>query len=847
MTLIIAEKPALARSIVDALPGVAQKRSDGSIQKGDYIIIPAYGHLLTLKMPEDYDPSLKTWSLDTLPICFPNWGKKPNADTSKGTGSLERLQTIGNLLQDADSVIHAGDPDDEGQYLIDEILEYYNYNGPVERLATGNTAQTALAKALKNMDDNEEHISSGQAAYARSVADLIVGVNLSRYFTLKNPEVLLTIGRVQTPALGLVWLRDTLRETHKTIHYFTPVATVEVENQVFAAKYVPAKDDPMLEDGRILSTDYAMRKANMIQQMPLTDCTITVTEEKEQPPLPFNLDKLQLYCERKWNYSPQQTLDITQRLRDNYNAISYNRSDCQYLTSDQHREAPSVMACVTKNINFAPKGMDLNIKSRAFDDKYIEGSGSVAHLAIIPQAVTVDLNKLSTEERNVYLAICQYYMVQFMPPARKKKTKFSCPTPDGARLDAVSTVIIDPGYRTIFKDAPVLGSTPLSEVLAGTHPTLVKECSVEEGTTSPPPPYTQATLVMDMTRISKYVDDPEIKEMLLAKDKDSRDENGSIGTVATRAPIVEGLIAKGYVDEDAKGKLHISPLGKELCRILPEELVKPNLTARWWVMQENIKNGTIKPEDLISNVMNMVKNVLNTSYPPVNAAQIPERYHRKNGHKEVGKCPLCGASVVEGKKGFGCSAWKSGCKFVLWKDSKQPMLKNVKFSAADAEKLLAQKSVHKKNLCKKDGGTFEGDLLLEVNPESEYITNIKLDTSKFGSGENKEPVGACPRCGKPVVENGKAFSCSGYKDGCKFAIWKKSTQALFSDVTFNERDARALLMGRPVLKRGLKKKNGGSFDCYVKLDPNSAKEPYGPSLALDFSKQPKSKGKGKST
>jgi len=239
----------------------------------------------------------------------------------------------------------------------------------------------------------------GQAAYARSVADRMVGVNLSRYFTLNNPPALLTIGRVQTPTLGLVVKRDTLIKNHAMIKYYTVKAELDVESTKIPAKYVPQKDDEKLENGRITDKEYAKAILDMLPQMSPTEGTVTVSEEKEQPPLPFNLVELSVYCEKHWGYTPNQTLDITQSLRDNYNAIFYNRSDCQYLSSDQFDEAPAVMDCVTNNISFKPSEMDMRIKSRAFDDAYIEGSGTVAHLAIIPQAVHVDLSKLTVQEK----------------------------------------------------------------------------------------------------------------------------------------------------------------------------------------------------------------------------------------------------------------------------------------------------------------------------------------------------------------------------------------------------------------------------------------------------------------
>lgn len=833
LKLIIAEKPELANYIANAIPGTGS-RDNGAITKGDYTIISSFGHLLTLKMPEDYDPALKKWEMETLPIFFDNWQSKPNdtLDERGGHTRKNRLTRIGELLKSADEVIHAGDPDDEGQYLIDEILEYFHYTGPVKRLATGNTAKAALERALEKMDDNAFHAPSGKAAYARSVADLMVGVNLSRYFTLNNPQVLLSIGRVQTPTLGIVAERDAIRESHQVIRYYVPKATVEMEGKTFQAKFTPDKEDQMLDNGRITSREYAEQLAGLIRNMPVTDATVTVSMEKEEPPLPFNLTELRVYCEKKWGYTPNQVLDITQSLRDKYNAISYNRSDCQYLSSDQFKEAPEVMECVKKNINFSPKEMDMSIKSRAFDDKYIEDSGAVAHLAIIPQAVDLDISKLTEQEKNVYLAICQFYMMQFMPPAEKKKTKFTCPAPNKGSLEAVSTVIVSPGYRAIFAGGKTDDASDLSSFPKGTYKVSVVDVIIDEGQTSPPPPYTQSSLIADMTRISKYVKDPEIKKILLEKDKNNRNENGSIGTEATRGAIVETLLHRGYLSTDEKQKIHITPLGKELLKILPEELVTPDLTAKWWVIQENIKHGEATPATLTGNVMEMIQRVLHTQYPKIDMSKIPANLIRNGGRETVGICPACGAPVIEGENGFGCSAWKTGCKFVLWKTSKNPMLKNVTITKDDAKKLLSGKPTHKKDLAKKAGGTFEGDLILENNPTFGY--QIALDTSKFGSGGGiggGQEVGICPRCGKPVVETKMGFSCSGYKDGCSFVIWKKPKRPMFEKVEFTVKDAKALLEGKTIHKKGLKKKAGGTFesDLFLVDDPNSQ---YGPAIEL---------------
>lgn len=735
MILIIAEKPALAKCIAAALPGRTE-RIDGAFRKGGYVITWSFGHLLRLKMPEEYDAALKEWTLEALPIYFPNWGKSVNDRDYGGSSGggretpADRLKTIGGYLKSAEMVIHAGDPDDEGQYLIDEILDYFSYRGPVKRLATGNTSEAALRKALDELDDNLDHVRDGQAAYARSVADLMVGVNLSRFFTLKDAPALITIGRVQTPTLGLVVRRDRQIEGHKKIVYYTVKALVDVGGIQIPARYVPMKDDPHLEDGRILDKNYAAGLVSMVVQMPQSEGLVTVEEEKEEPPLPFDLTELKLYCEKHWGYTPAETLDITQSLRERYNAISYNRSDCRYLSSHQHAEAPDVMDHVIKNISFRPRGMDLSLKSRAFDDAYVQGSGTVAHLAIIPQAVDLDLSKLTEPERNVYLAICKYYMAQFMPPAVKEKTRLVLPTPDGASLEAISTTIVSPGYRAIFKESAPVVSSDLSGIAPGPHRMTVPSACVKENETDPPPPYTQATLGKDMTRIARYVSDPKIKEILTRKDKGNRGENGSIGTEATRASIISGLIDHQYIEVDGKGKLHATALGRELCRILPDELVQPDLTALWWSIQEDMKGGRATADTLIQDVLEMIEQMIHTEHPKIDLSIIPEKYIRRKGAKEVlGTCPRCGKPVIEGKAGFGCSGWRDGCKFIIWKRSKRPMLRGTTFTAADAKHFLAGRPVLKKKLLKKDGGTFEAYLRMNDDPTSPYGASIEPDFS----------------------------------------------------------------------------------------------------------------------
>ncbi len=847
MKLIIAEKPMLARAIADAIDGSAVQKN-GYTEKGDYDIISAFGHLLTLKDPEDYDIKYKKWSLDTLPIYFDDWGKKPCE------GKEERLDQIGKLIKDAECVIHAGDPDDEGQYLIDEIIRWFGYEGPVYRLSTGDTTKAALKKALANMKDNREFENSGWSAHARSVADMMVGYNFSRFFTLKNPQVkMLTVGRVQTPALGLVVARDMAIENHKKQSYFTVKAKIDIDGKVLEAVFEPAKDSPYLTDGRLSDESYVSGLTESLKGKELKDISVSRKEITEQPPLPFNLVKLQTYCSGKFGYDPSKTLEITQRLRDEHNAITYNRSDCQYLSEEQYKEAPATVAQIMDNLKNDPAGRifgslptDLKLHSKAFDDDNI-----TAHTAIIPQNRRFDVSKLSEEERNVYLAIMKYFIAQFLPPAKKERSNLEAAI-EGGMLKAVSTKILSPGYMQLIRpeknkddEDEEESENDLSLIEPGTYDGKCTDAWSEAKETKAPSRYTKATLNEDMTRIAKYVTDPKAKELLLAKDKDKKGENGSIGTSATRSGIIDTLEQRGYIVSKGKS-IQSTGFGRELYRILPEELKKPDMTGYWWAVQEEIQDGQVPWTNLTDSVLEMIKNVVSGEYPTVDAYLVPETLRR--GKISYGNCPRCGEPVIEGERGFGCSGYKKGCRFVIWKKAPSGMMQKTTVTGDMVHQWLSGEWTEE--IRKTPGGeeirtgrrrsanTVAVKKLYSESKKSTYSGMVyitddgnKNHSAGFGIQElvKEEPkvLGKCPRCGRDVLEVKNGYGCSGYRDGCKFIIWKDPNQKFLSKVSFTKTDAKNFLAGKSVKKKKLVDKKGREFSAMLVME-ETPDNPYGP-------------------
>ena len=652
MTLIIAEKPDLGKAIAAAIMPHCTKKK-GYIEGDGMIVTWAFGHLFRLKAPDDYDPALKRWELSTLPIYFDPWDIKPDED------KMEQINLIGGFLKKADMVIHAGDPDDEGQLLIDEILDYFKFKGKVMRLSTNDLTPAVIQKAYKNMVDNRTMRPLGEAARARQVVFFVVGINYSRYFTIKN-GVTLSVGRVQSPTLGLVVARDTLIDGHQKIVFYEGVIHTHIVSEFASALKVrlPKGHNLLDDDGR--ATD-KMALWNLLSGLKGKKIDVTVTKQKkdEAPPLPFNLTKLQTAAFQRFHYTPEMTLSITQTLREKYHLITYNRSTCQYLNDEQFAEAPKVIAATLANLKAEVPGLDPKRKSAAFNTKKV---GESAHTGIITTSTKADLSKLTEQERNIYRLIAAQYLAQFMPPAQKEITRAEAPLPDGLYAAASATRIVDKGYRAVLpvKDVKDDEDPALCGIPAGSYKAReVEEVSIQEKETKPPARYNLASLGEDMTRISKYVTDPRIKKLLLAKDDGKEGENGSIGTPATRDAIVKKLIQRGFL-EVKSGKVFSTKLGQDFYKILPNEVKTADLTAEWWAICEDIKIGKSSQKQLHDSVLESIDRLLHSDYQGGALAAGAVKIKGNGSVGDVlGVCPLCGRPVKMGKRGGYCTGYKA--------------------------------------------------------------------------------------------------------------------------------------------------------------------------------------------
>ena len=709
MKLIIAEKKELAEAIVAAIPG-EKKYNGSSIIIGDYIACWIYGHILTHKEPEEIDPSLKKWKLDTLPIYFSKWDKKILPYRK------DLFNTVKDLIHSNEitEIIHAGDADSEGQYLVDELLEYCSNKKPVKRLMVNDNTLGGVQKAFSKIEDNSKYTALGKSAEARAIADMIVGFSLSRFYSIIN-NAKLSIGRVQTPTMALVVNRDNEIKNHIKEKYYNLYLKTNINDIDIDLRYSSKE--------RIMDKSIYEEFINNVGDK-TSNLLITKKENYRATPLPYNLSDLESDAATLFKYSAKKTMDITQNLRDKYKAITYNRSDCRYLSEEHFKEAPKLIPLVAEKLNFTAT-FNFNEKSRCFNDKYV-----TAHHGIIPTGAG-DFEQFSQEEKNIYKLIAERYLIQFLEKVKIEKTEAKVEINE-AIFKKSSIKILEPGYTKYFKvleddnendeEIEEKKENNLSKIPGGEYQIKINNSNffIEEKETTAKKPYTEATLIKDLNNIAKYVKDPEIRELLKSKDKDKKDVNGSIGTTATIPGILEGLIEKGFLTRKEE-KIVSTELAQEYLKILPESLKTPDSTALWWSIQEKIARGEAKLEDLTLSVLEDVKTIINSEHKTISS----EFSTVKQEKEVIGVCPKCGKLIYEGEKNFYCNGYKSGCDFKLWKKIKIFNQKEVTITKQDAKTLLNKGTILITGLTNKAGKKYKANFKLEINDK--YV-NLSLDS-----------------------------------------------------------------------------------------------------------------------
>ncbi|EHT4544154.1 topoisomerase C-terminal repeat-containing protein, partial [Escherichia coli] len=531
---------------------------------------------------------------------------------------------------------------------------------------------------------------------------------MTRAYTIpaktKGYKGVLSVGRVQTPVLGLIVNRTRANKNHKSSFYYTMTGHFQRGADVIRANWKPGEFAP-LTDRKLLDKTWANGTATSLAGKPATVEAAATDDKKTAAPLPFNLVRLQQYMNKKFKMTAQKTLDITQQLREKYKAITYNRSDCSYLSDEQFSEAPQIIDAL-KSVFDQPMDIDTTRKSKAFNSAKV-----TAHTAIIPTVSVPDVNALSTDERNVYLAIAQHYLVQFMPEKAYQEVSVAIQCGDES-FYARARKTTDSGFEAFLgvenagdDEAEVENDDSSFDLLCKirTGETVTtKEVVVNEKKTTPPPLFTEATLLAALVRVADFVTDPVIKKLLKDKDRDKKDEHGGIGTPATRASILETLKKRNYITLE-KGKLIPTDTGYALIDALPDIAVNPDMTALWAEKQTLIENGEMTIEQFVDELYNDLIPMISNA----NSAEIKVSPSAPSGQSQrlSSPCPSCGKQIVIRPKSYSCT----GCEFKIWNE-----FSGKKITQAQAEKLIKSgKTDLIKGFKKKSGGTYDAVLVLE--------------------------------------------------------------------------------------------------------------------------------------
>lgn len=657
MKVYLCEKPSQGKDIAQALG--AHQRCDGYFQGQGTVVTWCIGHLIETAPPEAYNEAYKRWALADLPIVPTQWKMTVKKSTAK------QFKVVKSLLAKATELIISTDADREGEMIARELVDLCNYRGSIKRLWLSALNEASIKKAMSQLKDGKETESLYYSALGRSRADWLIGMNLSRLFTLLGQQAgyhgVLTVGRVQTPTVKLVADRE------NEVSHFTPVPywTVNVllhTSQGFTARWI-CPEDYADERGRCLNQAIAEQAAQTIRASGAARVeSVTLKREKEQPPIPFELGELQKICSARFGMGAQETLDTVQALYETHKATTYPRVDTGYLPENMHCEAPAILNALAKS-DAALMGLiqqaNPALRSPAWNDKKV-----TAHHGIIPTAETINLSALSDKERNVYELIKIRYLAQFFPAHEFDKTD-AILTSAGHTLKASGKKIIIQGWKITQKQQADSDSDDTnddaSEKSGQILPPLEQgqQCSVQDARikalqTKPPQLFTEGTLIEAMKNVARLVTDPRLKAKLR--------ETTGIGTNATRASIIKNLLDRNLLVK--KGKfLLASSEAHDLLKAVPPAISNPGTTAIWEQALDMVENNQLSLESFVQKQSTWIGNVVEKyKHLPLQIKVEPSP-----------ACPLCSSPTRKrkGSNGFfwGCSKYPD-CKGIINIESK---------------------------------------------------------------------------------------------------------------------------------------------------------------------------------
>lgn len=634
MRVFLCEKPSQGKDIARVLG--AGQRGSGCYSGAGTVVTWCIGHLIEAAQPEAYGEQYKRWSIEQLPIIPERWRVEAKAATAA------QFKIVKQLVCQASELVIATDADREGEMIAREIIDLCGYRGPIQRLWLSALNDASIRKALSALKPSNDTLPLYYSALARSRADWLIGMNLSRLFTLLGRQAgydgVLSVGRVQTPTLALVVARDREISRFVSVPFWTVEIALLAGGQSFLANWI-APDGCTDDTGRCLQQAVAQQAADLMRVAGSAQVVSVETERvREGPPLPFDLGTLQEVCSRQLALDVQETLDIAQALYETHKATTYPRSDSGYLPESMLAEVPAVLAAVlTTDPSLRPllDQLDRTQRSRAWNDSKVS-----AHHGIIPTLEPANLSAMSDKEQAVYKLIRAHYLAQFLPSHEFDRTtaQLLCA---GQNLQAIGKQVIISGWHQLLAvpeaDDADGESTPRSQVLPAMREGLscqVGHIDLKALKTLPPKPFTQGDLVKAMKGVAKLVTDPRLKQKLK--------ETTGIGTEATRASIIKGLLDRGYLIKKGRA-VRASEAAHTLIDAVPAAITDPGTTAVWEQALDMIEAGSMTLDTFVEKQSMWITQLVQQYRDTTLSIKLPEGP----------ACPLCGSATRQrtGKTG----------------------------------------------------------------------------------------------------------------------------------------------------------------------------------------------------
>jgi DNA topoisomerase-3 len=649
MRVFLCEKPSQGKDIARVLG--AGQRGSGCYSGSGTVVTWCIGHLVEAVPPEGYGEQYKRWSIEQLPILPERWRVEPKAATAA------QFKIVKQLIGQANELVIATDADREGEMIAREILDLCGYRGPIQRLWLSALNDVSIRKALSALKPSAETLPLYYSALARSRADWLIGMNLSRLFTVLGRQAgysgVLSVGRVQTPTLRLVVDRDREIARFISVPYWTVEVLLAQSGQSFSAHWLPP-DGTIDAAGRCLQQPVAQNAADRIRAGREAQVVSVETERvREAAPLPFDLGTLQEVCSRQFGLDVQETLDIAQALYETHKATTYPRSDSGYLPESMLAEVPAVLdALLATDPGLRPliDKLDRSQRSRAWNDDKV-----TAHHGIIPTLEPTRLSAMSEKEQAVYGLIRSHYLAQFLPHHEFDRTT-AVLTSGGQTLQATGKQVVEPGWRLALAnggpersdDEPAQRSQILPPLASGMR-CGVEQVELKALKTLPPKPYTQGELIKAMKGVAKLVTDPRLKQKLK--------ETTGIGTEATRASIINGLLGRGYLLKKGRA-IRASDAAFTLIDAVPVAIADPGTTAIWEQALDMIEAGQMTLDTFIQKQSAWVTQLVQQHRGTRLSLKLPP----------TPTCPLCTSPMRQrsGKSGifWSCSRYPD-CKGTL--------------------------------------------------------------------------------------------------------------------------------------------------------------------------------------